>query len=188
MKRYLFALLVFGGLGGCAEQGCHFFVSQETTLCIPSKSVLGSLWFLGKVSGNEIGFRMGKSTGADLVTVTLTRRDYFCRRNEGGRFCNPGAVEERRDQEGRDVIRVFLNEQKSFWDYRIAGVKKAHLVANCSAIPDQPTVGRCILAGMYKDIVYSAIFLDTRAGGALRVRGDVEQQIRQWEASNRTPE
>ncbi|MFO1355549.1 MAG: hypothetical protein U1F72_05330 [Gammaproteobacteria bacterium] len=182
-KRYLFALLIYGCLGGCAEQGCQSFASQETTLCIPSKSVLGSLWFLGKVSRNEIGFRMGEAASADLVTVTLTRRDYFCRRNEGSRFCRPGVSDEREDQEGRDVIRVYSNEQKSFWDYQISGVEGGHSVANCSAIPNQPDVGRCILAGAYKDIIYSAIFIDTRTGGALRVRSDVEQQIRHWEVS-----
>ena len=159
MKRRLFAFLISGVLSGCAEQSCQSFSSQETAFCIPRQSVLGSLWFLGKVSKNEIGFRMGEEANGGLVTVTLSRRDYFCKRNEGSQFCRPETSDEQSDQQAQEAIRVDVNEEKSFWDYQVAGTEHGNPLANCSSIPDQPNVGRCILAGTYKDVIYSAIFL-----------------------------
>lgn len=180
-KKYPIVLLLFGCGIGCADQDCYSFLSQDTVFCIPKENVLGSIWFLERVGKNEIGFQMGEVGDAGLITVTLTRKDYFCRKNEGSRFCRPHTVNEHEDQGTRDVVRVYLNEQRSFWDYQVAGAENGHPVANCSSIPDQPNGGRCISAGIYKDIVYSAIFLDTRAGGVLQARKDVEQQIRRWE-------
>jgi hypothetical protein len=184
MKRNLAALLLVGFLISCAQEGCRRFASEETSFCVPTENALGSLWFLGKASTNEIGFRMGKVADASRITVTLTRRDYLCKTNGGSsraKFCQPGAAKILDRQNMHNVVRTYLNEQKSAWTYDIEGSTSGHPLAHCSSIPDRPHVGRCITDGEYKDIVYSAIFLDLRAGGVLKVLTDVDAQIRQWE-------
>lgn len=184
MKRNLAVVLLVGLLASCAQKSCRIFASRETSFCIPNENVLGSLWFLGKVSSNEVGFRTGQAADASLINVTLTRREYLCTIRESGsqsQFCRPAAAKDPAYRKSYRVVRTYLNERKSAWTYGVEGSEDGNPLANCNSMQDRPNVGLCTTSGEYKDIVYSVNFFDSRAGGVVQVMTDVDTQIRQWE-------
>jgi hypothetical protein len=184
MRRNLALASVCGFLGGCASHSCQRFQSSETAVCIPQEAKLGSLWYLSEVSEDEVGFRIGNPRNPDSVTVTLTRRELFCTASdEVARklYCHPSAKEAGEDRQEHSVVRVYLDQGKSTWTYVYARLPGALPLAHCSALLHDPNVGRCVTDSIYKDLVYSAIFLDSRAGGVQKVWADVHSQIKRWE-------
>ena len=182
--RSLLVASVAWSLAACSDIGCRGFESSETAFCIPSANALGSIWFLGRVSRNEIGFQLDPSLGEALITVTLTRRDYLCQivsSEERERYCRPAKVRTLAGPPEHEVVRVQSGGYETSWTYEVPGAVGQQPLAHCSAIPSDPTVGRCITSGEYKDVVYSAIFLDSGPGGVVQVRTDVEEKLREWE-------
>lgn len=182
--RVLILVTIALSIAGCSKSGCRKFSSEETSFCIPRENALGSLWFLGRVSKNEVGFELDSAVKDGRVTVTLTRRDYLCKiANESEKeiYCRPSVAVSPTEQTSRNIVKQYADGYESVWTYQIQGAANQRPLANCSAIPDVPNAGRCITSGEYKDIVYSAIYRDSRPGGVLRVLADVETQIRLWE-------
>lgn len=188
-RRGFLSFLLIGCLMSCTKDDCRTFSSQETKLCIPESNILGSVMSLPEVSKNEIGFFLGDSMASDdRVIVTLTRREYLCqsfREEEAKRRCQTSGAPQKQSDKASEIVRTYTSATRSTWIYRYSGSADKDSLASCRSVSGRPGAGRCFTEGRYKDLAYSAIFYDPRPGGVLKVRTDVEEQIKRWEGKAR---